>query len=111
MLSSIRIAVASLEAAITHAILLPVDHPGVRRSTVDALLSEARAHPEAIVLPTYQGGRGHPVILPRALFAEILAAPDDEGARAVVRVHPDRVRAIAVDSERMKAKFGRKRKA
>jgi molybdenum cofactor cytidylyltransferase len=41
------------------------------------------------VVPTYGGRRGHPVIFSRSLFSEILAAPLNQGAKAVVYAHRD----------------------
>jgi molybdenum cofactor cytidylyltransferase len=40
-----------------------------------------------IVIPRYQGKRGHPVLFARALFGELLAAPLDQGAKVVVNAH------------------------
>jgi molybdenum cofactor cytidylyltransferase len=40
-----------------------------------------------IVVPRYRGKRGHPVIFSRDLFEELLNAPVDQGAKAVVNAH------------------------
>jgi molybdenum cofactor cytidylyltransferase len=40
-----------------------------------------------IVLPVFEGKRGHPVIFSSRLFEELLNAPMDQGARAVVWAH------------------------
>jgi molybdenum cofactor cytidylyltransferase len=52
---------------------------------------------QRIVVPTHAGRRGHPVLFARAVFDELLTAPNDEGARAVVRKDPTRVLAVPVD--------------
>ncbi|MBI5167162.1 MAG: NTP transferase domain-containing protein, partial [candidate division NC10 bacterium] len=52
-----------------------------------------------IIIPTYKGRRGHPVVFSRYLLPEILSAPPDQGARAVVRAHPDQVFEIETDEE------------
>jgi molybdenum cofactor cytidylyltransferase len=52
-----------------------------------------------IVVPRHQGKRGHPVILSRELFNELLAAPMDQGAKVVVNAHPDDTLAIDVDDQ------------
>lgn len=97
MLSSIRAGLRALPEPITHAALWPVDHPGIRVATVEALVARAGRHPEAIVVPSFENRRGHPGIFPRALFPALLAAPDDEGARAVLRAHPERIEHVVVD--------------
>ena len=49
-----------------------------------------------MVVPVHGERRGHPVIFGRAVFKELLEAPDDLGARAVVRADPARVLEVAV---------------
>jgi molybdenum cofactor cytidylyltransferase len=50
-----------------------------------------------IVVPRHQGKRGHPVIFARELFSELLAAPLDQGAKAVVNAH--RAETLEIDTE------------
>ncbi len=54
---------------------------------------------DSIVLPTYRGKRGHPVIFARRLYTELLAAPQDQGARAVVWAHAAEVLEVPTDEE------------
>lgn len=96
MLSSIRHGLSALSGA-THAAILPVDHPGIRTRTLDALFLQARIAPDRIVVPTHESRRGHPGIFPAARFADLMGAPDAEGARAVLRSHASTVLEIRVD--------------
>lgn len=75
----------------------PVDRPHVATATIEALLDGFRSSGKPIVVPAHGGRRGHPVVFGRAVFDELRAAPDDEGARAVVRADPSRVHEVAVD--------------
>jgi len=52
-----------------------------------------------ILIPTWRGRRGHPVLFSRSLYQELLAAPLDQGARAVVRRHAAEVQTVEVDEE------------
>jgi molybdenum cofactor cytidylyltransferase len=64
-----------------------VDVPGVRASTVRAVIDAwSRSH-APIVRPAFNARRGHPVIFDRAVFDELRHAPLDGGARTVVRAH------------------------
>ena len=74
-----------------------VDRPHVSVATVEALAARFQEGKPAIVLPEHSGRRGHPVLFSRAVFEELLGAPLDQGARAVVNADPSRVVAIAVD--------------
>ena len=51
--------------------LHPVDVPGVTPSVVQIIAEKARQHPAAVIVPEYQGRPGHPVVLPKALIAEL----------------------------------------
>lgn len=94
--SSIRHGLAALGGA-SHAAILPVDHPGIRTRTLDALFLHARNTPDRIVVPTWEGRRGHPGVFPAARFPDLMAAPDEEGARAVLRSHANLVLEVRVD--------------
>ena len=99
-LSSICAGLRSLEGFDTDGIVLcPVDHPLVSAPLVSELIERFYEHKKAIVLPTYKGRRGHPVIFSAALYGELLAAPTDKGARAVVWAHAGDVLEVPTDEE------------
>ena len=64
-----------------------VDHPFIDVALVDALIESFFETKKMIVVPRYKGKRGHPVIFSRQLFGELLNAPFDQGAKAVVNAH------------------------
>jgi molybdenum cofactor cytidylyltransferase len=64
-----------------------VDHPYISADLVDLMIERFYETKKLIVVPRYQNRRGHPVIFSRALFRELLAAPLDQGAKAVVHAH------------------------
>lgn len=89
-LSSHKVALTEIQSipSVKGALVGLVDHPAVRVSTMLALCRAARE--DLIVLPRYQGRRGHPVVFGSSIFSELLAAADDKGARPVVRRNPER---------------------
>lgn len=96
-ISSLRSALEALEPDVGAVAWCPVDHPRVSASTVTDLVSRAAAHPHRIVVPRHGDRRGHPVIFPRSVFAELLDPALEGGARTVVRRDEDRVLAVPVD--------------
>jgi len=100
-LSSLQTAIRTLQHGrgtvheVAGLLLAPVDHPCVAEETIVALLRVFAAEEPAVAAPTHGGRRGHPVIFSSRLFDELLAAPLDQGARAVVHRHP--VREVPVD--------------
>lgn len=91
MADSLRAAEARLPADCETVVVFPVDHALVAAETVLALLQTTQ-RTGGIALPLFRGRPGHPIALPRRVFAEIEAA----GAvlRDVVRKDPARVQAV-----------------
>jgi molybdenum cofactor cytidylyltransferase len=54
---------------------------------VSTLIAAYERERPRVLVPTYRGRRGHPMIFSGELIPELLAAPLDQGARAVVRRH------------------------
>ncbi len=99
-LSSICAGVRSLAGIENDGVILcPVDHPLVSAALVSELISRFYEEQKAIVLPTYDGRRGHPAIFSSALYDELLAAPPDKGARAVVWAHAADILEVPTDEE------------
>jgi molybdenum cofactor cytidylyltransferase len=87
---------SSLQAAIRHIknddrcdgmLVHLVDHPFIDVALLDALIQRFYETKKLIVVPRHKGKRGHPVIFSRDLFEELLNAPIDQGAKAVVNAH------------------------
>ncbi len=72
-------------ASITGVMVLAIDRPRIQPSTCQALAAAHRREPLAIWQPTADARRGHPIIYPRQLFAELLALPSTEGPRQWLR--------------------------
>jgi len=99
-LSSLRAALQSLPDGGTEGLLLClVDHPLITSHLVSELIEVFDATGKSIVLPTYHGRRGHPVLFRNTLYGELMAAPLDVGARAVVRAHADDIAAVPTEEE------------
>lgn len=64
-----------------------VDHPYINPALVDMMIERFYQSGRLIVVPRHGERRGHPVIFSRQLFDELLDAPIDQGAKAVVNAH------------------------
>lgn len=96
-LSSIKAGLGALQDPDAAALIHLSDHPMVLPATFRALLDEHARSGKPIVVARYHGRRGHPVFFARPLFKELLAAPEDRGAKAVVDADPERVAYASVD--------------
>jgi molybdenum cofactor cytidylyltransferase len=90
-LSSIQCGLRSLPSGTDGMLLCLIDHPLISRELVDELAEQFYESGKSIVLPIYKGRRGHPVIFASGLYEELLSAPLETGARAVVWAHSEEV--------------------
>jgi len=72
-------------------LLCLVDNPLITPEIVNGVVAAFRETGRPIVVPVFQGRRGHPALFARAVFEELLNAPAAEGARHVVHANKDRV--------------------
>jgi molybdenum cofactor cytidylyltransferase len=67
-------------------LLVPADHPMLSAAVVRALEAAWKAHPEySIFVPTYQGRRGHPLLLTWRHVPSIREHPAGQGLNTYVR--------------------------
>jgi molybdenum cofactor cytidylyltransferase len=98
-LSSIQCGLRSLPAGTDGMLLCLVDHPLINRELAGELAERFYESGKAIVLPVYKGRRGHPVIFASRLYEELLSAPLETGARAVVWTHSEEVCEMETNEE------------
>jgi molybdenum cofactor cytidylyltransferase len=97
MASSLRTGLSALDHHVDGALIVLADQPFVRPETfsrIAALYRSCKAH---IVIPTYRGARGNPVLLDRSVFAEVMALEGDMGCRAVFAGHAEEIVKAEVD--------------
>jgi len=75
------------------------DQPFISSRVIDRLIDEFFSHNKGIVIPTYQGSRGHPVIFAIKYKGELLGLKGDVGGRQIIKEHPDDIVEIPIDSE------------
>ena len=96
-LSSIKVGIGALSPAAEAVIVHLVDHPAVAPETFQRLVLEYQASHNPIVVARCGARRGHPVLFAREVFQELLEAPEEIGARAVVNAAPNRVVYVDID--------------
>jgi CTP:molybdopterin cytidylyltransferase MocA len=95
--SSLRVGLTAIAgtAALAAAILL-VDTPGITAEAIRRVNNHAE--PDALVVATYHGERGHPVLIGRDHWAGVSAmATGDVGARPYLKKHHDQVRTVGCE--------------
>lgn len=84
MSSSLRLGLRSLSPDTTAAVVVLGDMPLLSPSTVNRIIDGYLSKGAPVVVPTYRGVRGNPVLFARSVFPEIMKIRGDVGARSVV---------------------------
>ncbi len=98
-LSSIQAALRSLPPGTDGILLCLIDHPLISSLLVQDLIEQFYTAKKPIVLPVYEGRRGHPVIFSASLYDELLRAPLETGARAIVWAHKSDVEEVQTNEQ------------
>ncbi len=77
-------------------VLIPADHPTLSASLVRELIAAWSACPSQIVVPVFEGQRGHPTIFPWSLAVEVFRLPPELGLNHILRCDPTRVHEVLV---------------
>jgi molybdenum cofactor cytidylyltransferase len=97
MLGSIRTGLAAMPAGVEAALLCLGDQPQMEADTVRAVLAAGEAGScGEIVIPSYQMRAGHPILLPRWIWPEILACQGT--LRDVLAAHRDQTEYLTVQT-------------
>jgi molybdenum cofactor cytidylyltransferase len=83
--SSLRAGLADLSPEVSAVLFLLGDQPGVEPAVIEALVVRHRQTLAPIVVPSYCGKRGNPVLFDRALFRELSQLSGDTGGRALLQ--------------------------
>jgi len=78
-------------------VLCLVDQPCVSPETVRHMVSTYERSGCQVVIPTFQGQRGHPVLVSRELFEELKNLAPGEGANTVIRRHREAAKFVEVN--------------
>ncbi|MFK7896381.1 MAG: NTP transferase domain-containing protein [Myxococcota bacterium] len=92
---------ASAPARFDALLLCLGDLPGLRAPLLEELLEAAGPAPlrDRIIIPTYEGRPGHPVLFGRRFWPRLVALSGDAGAKAVIAAEPEAVTRIPVENE------------
>ncbi len=98
MLSSVRCGLRALGPC--EGVLVALgDQPSITTTLVDELVAAYPCCGLGILVPLYEGRRGHPVLFADRYREEVLTNFDDVGLRGLMQAHPDDVAELPVADE------------
>ncbi len=98
-IGSLRAALRILDDSVDGISFCPFDHPLLHEDTLRILIDMFQQSQAPLVVPTFNGKSGHPVLFGRELFDELLHDALPEGARTVGHRHIDDTASVPVDDE------------
>ncbi|RLF11718.1 MAG: nucleotidyltransferase family protein [Thermoprotei archaeon] len=100
MSSSIKAGLHAVDDAAEAVIILPGDYALMTSRPIDALIKEYQVSGGPILIASFQGKRGHPILIDRSLFDEVKEINEETmGLRKVVRAHSNEVKLVEVNSK------------
>jgi molybdenum cofactor cytidylyltransferase len=65
---------------------------------IDELITSFTDKPKGIIIPVNKGQRGHPLLINKKYFREILDLTDEESLRTIIANHPDDILELEVNT-------------
>jgi molybdenum cofactor cytidylyltransferase len=96
--SSIRTGVTRLPSSCDGVLIMLADQPAVTADDLRRLVETWRRQQDFIVAAFYESTTGVPAIFPRTMFSSLTELRGDQGARALIHRHRDRVVRVPVAS-------------
>ena len=78
-------------------LMLPADHPVLSEGVIEQLVQVWHDAPQTVVVPTFAGRRGHPLIAPWSLAERVFQLPAEVGLNVLLRDPTVPLQTVAVD--------------
>lgn len=98
MISSVQEGLRSLQGTSVAALIVLGDQPQIEVSTIKVILECYYSTRSEIVVPSYQMHRGHPWLLEKSMWDEVLSLETTETLRDYLHRHQDRIKYVNVNS-------------
>ncbi|MFC1782465.1 NTP transferase domain-containing protein [Planctomycetota bacterium] len=98
MLSSVRCGLGALPAECEKVLVALGDQPALTTKLVNEMISSLVATDKGIIVPVYNGKRGHPILFSVRYCQEIMTHYDEVGLRGLMQAHPEDVFELEVST-------------
>lgn len=99
MLSSLKAGLRSMSDHISGTLMVLGDQPRIQPRVIYQVLQNYAEGAGDIIIPSYQRQRGHPILLSRRLWPEILDLRGNATPREVINAHADAIGYVNVDTD------------
>jgi molybdenum cofactor cytidylyltransferase len=99
MLSSLKLGLRALPENVAAALVVLGDQPRIQPKIIYQITMAYAEGKGEIVAPSFEMRRGHPILISRRYWPELLNLPRGSAPRAVINAHTDRIHHIQVDTD------------
>jgi molybdenum cofactor cytidylyltransferase len=99
MLSSLKAGLAAMPSHIAAALIVLGDQPRIQARVISQVVTAYAEGAGEIVAPSYQMRRGHPILIDRRYWPEIMALSGDGSLRDVINRYQDKIGYVNVDTD------------
>ena len=99
MVFSLQVGLASLPAGVEAALVALGDQPQIEAQVVRRLIEVHRERGAPLVVPSFHMHRGHPWLVDRRLWPEVMALRPPHTLRDILNEHASQIEYLAVDSD------------
>ena len=101
MLSSVRAGIGALPQECEAALLVLGDQPSIEPQLITRIIQRFHQTNRGIIVPIYDGKRGHPLLFSQRYFAEVLTNFDGVGLRGLLQTHPADIEELTTNNSRV----------
>jgi molybdenum cofactor cytidylyltransferase len=98
MLSSVQCGLTGLDTKTAAALVVLSDQPQIEATVVHRLIDTYQTKSGPLIIPSFQMRRGHPILIDRACWPEILALAWDQTLRAVIKSYAHQINYVVVET-------------
>lgn len=98
MLSSIRLGLQNQNVEVQATLIVLGDQPQIESRSVRSVCEAYQKSKSNLVVPSYQMRRGHPWLIARPLWSEILNMPLDQSPRDFLNKHANEIEYVNLDT-------------
>jgi molybdenum cofactor cytidylyltransferase len=99
MLSSLKAGLRAMPEHVSAALVVLGDQPRLQARVVAQVLTAYAEGKGKLVAPSFQMRRGHPILIDRSYWKEILDLPEGAAPRDVIDAHKDQLAYVTVDTD------------
>jgi molybdenum cofactor cytidylyltransferase len=99
MLSSVQAGLNAMPPQVAAALIVLGDQPRIQPKTVYHIMNTYAETASDLIVPSFQMKRGHPLLIGRRYWGEILALRENSSLRDVMNAHSDAITYVNIDND------------